>query len=91
MDVDEAFPEAAEHVQPGDVQRAQQKALDQAQAEGREAGPDWEATPLLPQQANPASQAVRDDSSSAVSTLQPDPNDICSMEEMLRLMTSPPP
>ena len=27
MDVDEAFPEAAEHVQPEDVQRAQQETL----------------------------------------------------------------
>ena len=89
MDVDEALPEAAEHVQPEDVQRAQQEALDQAQAAGSdwEAGPDWEATQLPRQPANPAVQAVRDDRSSAVSTLQPDPNDIGSREQML----SPPP
>ena len=49
MDVVEALPEAAEHVQTEYVQRAQQEALDQAQAAGREAGPDWEATQLPPQ------------------------------------------
>ena len=66
MDVDEALPEAAEHVHPEDVQRAQQESLDQAQAAGREAGPDWEATQLPPQPANPAALAVREDLSSAV-------------------------
>ena len=85
MDVDEALPEAAEHVQSEEVQRAQQEALDQAQAAGSETGSDWEARQLPPQPANPASQAVRDDRSSAVSTLQPDPNDIGSREEMLRM------
>ena len=73
------------------MQRAQQEALDQAQAAGREAGPDWEATSLPPQPANPAAQAVRDDRSSAVSTLHPDPDDIGSREEMLRLRAGPPP
>jgi len=65
MDVDDTLPEAADHVQPEDVQRAQQEALDQAQA----AGPDCEATPLPPQPVNPAARAVRDDRSSASSTL----------------------
>ena len=40
MDIYEAFPETAEQVEPEDVQRAQQEALDQTQAAGREAGPD---------------------------------------------------
>ena len=91
MDVDEALPEAAERLQPEDVQRAQQEALDQAQAAGREAGPDLEATPLPPQPASHAARAVRDDRSSAVSTLQPDPNDIGSRKEMMRLRAAPPP
>ena len=84
-EADETLPEAAEHVQPVDVQRAHQQSLDQAQAAGREACPDCKATPLPPQPSNTASQAVRDDSSSAVSTQQPDPNDIGSMEDMMRL------
>ena len=86
MDVDEALPEAAEHVQPENVQRAQQEALDQAQAKAA----DWTATSLPSQPAKPASQVARDNSSSVVSTLQPDPNDIGSMDEMLRLMAAPP-
>jgi len=73
------------------VQRAQQEALDQAQAAGREAGPDWEAMPLPPQPANPAARAVRDDRRTAVSTLQHDPNDISGREVMLRLRAAPPP
>ena len=82
MDVYEALLEAAEHVPPEDVKRTQKKALDQAQAAGREAGPDWEATQLPPQPANPAARAVMDDRSSAFSTLQPDPNDISSRGDM---------
>ena len=91
MVVDEAFPEAAEHVQQDHMQRAQQEDIYQAQAAGREAGPDWEATPLPPQPANTAAQSVMEDSSSAVSTLQPDPKDVGSREKMLRLTAAPPP
>ena len=87
MEVDEALPEASEHVQPEDVQRAQQESLDQAQAEAA----DWTATLLPSQPAKPEAQVARDDSSSVFSTLQPDPNDIGSMDEMLRLMAAPPP
>ena len=91
MDVDEALPEAAEHVQPEDVQRVQPEDLDQAKAAGSETGPNWEATPLPPQPANHAAKAVSNDSSSSVSPLQPDPNGIGGMEEMLRLRAVQPP
>ena len=87
MEVDEALPEAAEHVQPEVVQRAQQEALDQAQAEAA----DWTETSLPSQPAKPAAQVAMEDSSSVVSTLQPDPNDIGSRDEMLRLRAAPPP
>ena len=87
MEVDEALPEAAEHVQPEDVQRAQQEALDQAQAEAA----DWTATSLPSQPAKPAAQVARENSNSVVITLQPDPNDIGSREEMLRRRAAPPP
>ena len=85
MDVEEALAEAEEHVQPEDVQRAQQEALDQAQADAA----DWIAKSLPAQPAKPAAKVTRDDSSSVLSTLQPDPNDIGSRDEMLRLRTAP--
>ena len=76
-----------EHVQPEDVQRAQQEALDLAQAEAA----DWTATSLPSQPAKPEAQFAREDGSSVVITLQPDPNDIWSRDEMLRLRAAPPP
>ena len=50
MEVDEALPEAAEHVQQEDVHRAQQEAFDQAQAEAAY----WTATSLPSQPAKSA-------------------------------------
>ena len=87
MEVDEALPEAAENVQQEDVQRAQQEALDQAQAEVA----DLTATSLPSQPAKPAAQVAMDERSGVFSTLQPDPNDIGSRDEMLRLLAAPPP
>ena len=65
MEVDEALPEAAEHVQPVDVQRAQRESLDQALSEAA----DWTATSLPSQPDKPGAKVARDDSSSVVSTL----------------------